>query len=237
MERRLRLVWGQSVFFYRAVPMSDKLRVVIVDDHALMREGLRHVIQAHPRFELAGEAGDGEAALELILKRRPDVAVLDIRLPSLSGLQVAERLRGVLPPVRVVFLTMYKEEELFNKAMDCGASGYLLKESSLTELVQCLQAVAAGQEYLSPAISSFMVRRLRRVAQLRAERPGLATLTASERRVLRLIAENKTSREIAAELGVSPRTVDAHRANLCAKLNLHGSHPLLRFALEHRHEI
>jgi DNA-binding NarL/FixJ family response regulator len=214
--------------------MPGRIKVLIVDDHPLFRQGLRQVVEADDRFELVAEAGDGKIALELIRKLKPDIAVVDVNLPGLSGLEVAGQLQAGRSPTAVVILTMYREEETFNRALDLGVKGYVLKENAVEDIVSSLVAVSRGEHYLSPSISSYLVHRRGRADSLNARRPGLEDLTKAECRILKLIAEKKTSREIAAELFISPRTVEAHRANICAKLDLRGSHSLLQFALENR---
>ena len=214
--------------------MSERIKVLIVDDHPLFRQGLRQVVEADSRFELVAEAGDGETALRWIQEKSPDVAVLDVDLPRLSGLEVARALQGKGLPTRVIILTMYKEEEIFNRALDFGAIGFVLKENTVEDIIKSLVAVAAGEHYLSSTISGYLVRRRGRAEDLATKKPGLNDLTKAERRILKLIAEKKTSREIAAELFISQRTVDAHRAHISAKLDLHGNHSLLQFALENR---
>jgi DNA-binding NarL/FixJ family response regulator len=217
--------------------MPGEIRVLIVDDHPLFRSGLRQVVESDPRFEFIGETGDGEAALRLIQEKKPDVAVLDVNLPGLSGLEIARRLQGKRPPVRLIMLTMHKEEDIFNRALDFGAKGFVLKENAVDEIVKAIVAVAEDEHYLSSSISGYLVRRRGRAEALAAQKPGLDDLTKAERRILKLIAEKKTSRQIGAELFISPRTVEAHRANICAKLELRGSHSLLQFALENRSSI
>ena len=218
--------------------MSGEIKVLIVDDHPLFRSGLRQVIESDSRFALIGETGDGEAALRLIQEKKPDVAVLDVNLPGLSGLEIACRLQeGKRPPVRLIMLTMHKEEEIFNRALDFGAKGFVLKENAVDEIVKAIVAAAAGEHYLSSSISGYLVRRRGRAEALAAQKPGLDDLTKAERRILKLIAEKKTSRQIGAELFISPRTVEAHRANICTKLELRGAHSLLQFALENRSAI
>jgi DNA-binding NarL/FixJ family response regulator len=214
--------------------MSAKIKVLIVDDHPLFRSGLRQIIVSDSRFELAGEAGDAEAALRLIREKKPAVAVLDVNLPGVSGLEVARRLQGKRPPVGLIMLTMYKEESILNRALDFGVKGFVLKENAVEEIIRAIAAVAAGEHYLSPSLSGHLVRRRGRAEMLAAQKPGLEDLTKAERRVLKLVAEKKTSRQIGAELFISPRTVEAHRANICSKLELRGSHSLLQFALENR---
>ena len=214
--------------------MAAQIKVLMVDDHPLFRSGLRQVIVSDPRFELVAEAGDGETALRLIQEKRPDVAILDVNLPGLSGLEVARRSQGKRPPVRLIMLTMHKEEAIFNRALDFGVRGFVLKENAVEEIVKAIVAVAAGEHYLSSTISGYLVRRRSRAEALAAEKPGLDNLTKAERRILKLVAQKKTSRQIGAELFISPRTVEAHRANICSKLELRGSHSLLQFALENR---
>ena len=191
-------------------------------------------MEADSRFELVGEAGDGRSALQLIMEKKPDIAMLDVNLPIMSGLEVARSLQEKRSSTHAVILTMYKEEETFNRAVDLGVKGFVLKENAVQDILDCLVAVAAGQHYLSPTISGYLVRRRGRAEELAVKKPGLNDLTKAERRILKLIAEKKTSREIATELFISPRTVEAHRANICAKLELRGSHSLLQFALENR---
>ena len=217
--------------------MAAAIKVLIVDDHPLFRSGLRQVVGSDSRLELIGETGDGEAALRLIQEKKPDVAVLDVNLPGLTGLEIARRLQGKRLPTRVIMLTMHKEEEIFNHALDVGVKGFVLKENAVEEILKAIAAVAGGEHYLSSTISGYLVRRRGRAEALAATKPGLDDLTKAERRILKLIAEKKTSRQIGAELFISPRTVEAHRANICAKLELRGSHSLLQFALENRSAI
>jgi DNA-binding NarL/FixJ family response regulator len=214
--------------------MAGSIKVLIVDDHPLFRQGLRQVIVADSRFELIAEAGDGIAALQLIQEKKPDVAALDVNLPGLSGLEIASKLQGKRLPTRIIILTMYKEEETFNRAMDLGVTGFVLKENAVEDILNGIAAVAKGEHYLSPSISGYLVRRRSRAESLAAKKPGLEDLTKAELRILKLIADKKTSREIAAELFISPRTVEAHRANISTKLELRGSHSLLLFAIENR---
>lgn len=214
--------------------MSTRIKVIIVDDHPLFRQGLRQVIEADSRFHLVGEAGDGESGLRLIQEKKPAIAVLDVSLPKLSGLEVTRQVKSKKLPTSIIILTMYKEEETFNQALDLGVKGFVLKENAAEDIVNSLAKVAEGEHYLSPSISSYLVRRRSRADELAARKPGLDDLTKAERRILKLVGEKKTSREIAAELFISPRTVEAHRANISAKLELRGSHSLLQFALENR---
>jgi DNA-binding NarL/FixJ family response regulator len=217
--------------------MSEWVNVVIVDDHPLFRSGLRQILENHPRFKLVGEAANGEEALQLIREKKPDIAVVDVNLPQLSGLEVAEKVIQSRSTTRIIILTMHKEEALLNRALDLGVMGFVLKDNAVENILGALDAVAKGEHYLSPSISGFLVQRRSRAESLLAKKPALEDLTKAERRILKLVAENKTSREIAKELFISPRTVEAHRANISAKLGLRGSHSLLQFALENRHAL
>ena len=185
--------------------MAARTKVLIVDDHPLFRGGLRQVIAADTRFELVGESGDGEAAWKLILEKKPDVAVLDINLPGLTGREVVRKVHEKKLRTRVIILTMHKEEKLINRALDFGVNGFVLKENAVEDILDAIVTTAAGEHYLSPSISGFLVRRRNRAETLAAHKPGLDDLTKAERRILRLISENKTSREIASELFISVR--------------------------------
>ena len=217
--------------------MTQPIRLLIADDHPLLRTGLRQVIETDPRLQVVAEASDGAMALERLLALRPEVAVLDIEMPQLTGFALLREMRARRLTTAVVFLTMYRDEEMFNEALDLGALGYVLKDSATTDIVGAILAAAAGQPYISPAISALLIRRATRATTLLQQHPSLNDLTPTERRVLKLIAENKTSKEIAAELFISYRTVENHRANICQKLNLKGSHSLLKFAFDHKSEL
>jgi DNA-binding NarL/FixJ family response regulator len=217
--------------------MNQQIRLLIADDHPLLRTGLRQVIETDPRLQVVAEASDGAIALERLLELRPEVAVLDIEMPQLTGFALLREMRARRLTTAVVFLTMYRDEEMFNEALDLGALGYVLKDSATTDIVGAILAAAAGQPYISPAISALLIRRATRTTTLLQQYPSLNDLTPTERRVLRLIGENKTSKEIAGELFISYRTVENHRANICQKLNLKGSHSLLKFAFDHKSEL
>jgi len=211
-----------------------KIRLVIVDDHPLFRQGLRQVIEADERFELVAEADHGHHALDIVRTRAPDLVVLDIGLPDINGLELAVLIQALKLPTRLVILTMFKDEASFNKALNLGIQGYVLKENAVSEIISCLVSVAKDVPYVSPSLTNFMLRRRAQVAELINHKPGLDDLTVAERRILRRIADKKTTKEIAAELSVSPRTVESHRANICTKLALKGGNSLLQFALENR---
>jgi DNA-binding NarL/FixJ family response regulator len=213
---------------------SETIKILIVDDHPVFRKGMIQIIEEDPGLEIVCQAGSAEELLEQIKTKVADVAVLDVDLPGLSGLELAERLLKRKPPVRVVLLTMHKSEKIFQAALDLGISAYILKDEAESGIVTGIKCAARGENYVTPTLSSLLMGRGRKAAQLRKESPGLDSLTTMERAVLRKISENKTSREIGAELFISHRTVETHRANICTKLNLTGSHPLLQFALENK---
>ncbi len=213
------------------------IRLLIADDHPLLRAGLRQVIATDPHLQIVAEAADGATALELLTTHQPDVAVLDIAMPQLTGFALLRELWAQRLTTAVVFLTMYHDEEMFNEALDLGALGYVLKDSATTDITSAIRAAASGQPYISPAISTYLFNRAKRATSLVQQLPGLHDLTPTERRVLKLIAENLTSKEIASELFISYRTVENHRANICQKLDLKGSHSLLKFAFDHKSEL
>jgi DNA-binding NarL/FixJ family response regulator len=216
------------------MPPPAKISVVIVDDHPLFRQGLRQAVEGDPRFRLAGEADSGPAALEMIKQLQPDVAVLDLSLPGMNGLEVATALQSKKSRTHLAVLTMFKDEPAFNKAMNLGIKGYVLKENAAVEILNCIAAVARGEAYVSPSLTDFLLRRRDRGERLGAHQPGLDDLTVAEKRLLKRVAFGRTNKEIAAELFISPRTVESHRANICQKLQLTGSNRLLQFALENR---
>ena len=165
------------------------------------------------------------------------MAVLDVNMPKMSGLQLAKAIREKNLPTLLVFLTMHNDETMFNAAMDAGVNGYVLKDNAISDITACIKAVRKGQPFITPSLSHFLLNRSRRSNAFTAGNPALKSLTKTELKVLRLIAEEKTSREIGEMLFIHPRTVDNHRTNICTKLNLHGSNALLRFALTHKSEL
>ena len=215
--------------------MNSRIRILIADDHPLIRSGLRQVLAGETDLECVAEASDGAQALLLIREKAPDIAILDLEMPGSGGLEVARDVKEKHLPTDVVILTMYREEDMFNAAMDLGVRGYVLKDSAVTEIVSCIRMVDSGKYYFSPELSNYLVARSSRVEHLLRTKPELDDLTPAERRVLALIAGNRTSKDIAEELHISPKTVDNHRANISAKLHLRGSHSVLNFAIAHKH--
>jgi DNA-binding NarL/FixJ family response regulator len=203
------------------------IRVVIVDDHAIVRAGIRALFSCEPDVEVVGEAGDGPGALAQIERTSPDVLLADLSIPALSGVEIIARARVLSPRMRVLVLSMHTAAEYVRPALRAGANGYVVKGSGLEDLVKALRLVAAGERFLDPRVAS--------VARLdepeKSSRDDLERLTSREREVLQLVAEGQTNRQIAERLGLSPKTVDAHRTNLMRKLDLHDAQALTRFAL------
>jgi DNA-binding NarL/FixJ family response regulator len=218
--------------------MSSETTIVIADDHPIFRQGLRQVIEAAPALKIIGEAEDGDGALACIESTLPTVAVLDVDMPQRDGFAVARAIIEKQLPVAVVFLTMHKDESLLNAALNLGVKGYVLKDSALADIVSAIKAVAAGENFISSALSTFLINRTRGATSSAAvQAPGVSDLSPTERRILILIGDYKTSKEIAEQLFISIRTVEHHRGNIAIKLRLRGAHALIKFALEHKPEL
>lgn len=209
---------------------APRIRVLLADDHALVREGLRYVLDADPLIEVVAEASNGRAAVDLAVELTPDVVVLDITMPEETGLKAAARIRELLPQARVLLLSMHDQGEYVREGMRIGTHGYLLKDSAGEELRAAIRAVHAGGTFFSPAV----VKRLSSADAVVENTPGaqLENLTPRERDVLSGVARGLTNKAIAAELGISRRTVEAHRESLMRKLDIHSVAGLTRFALE-----
>jgi DNA-binding NarL/FixJ family response regulator len=217
--------------------VNAELGILIADDHPIFRQGLRQAIEREPRLKVLAEAADGQQAIELIGKWNPDVAVLDINMPVRDGFAVVRSVREKSLETRPIFLTMYKDEVHLNEAISLGVKGYILKDSAVTEVVNCIKSVTTGQMYISPLLSAYLLERGRKAIPPGKGSLSIKQLTATELRILALLAEYKTSKEIAVELGVSVRTVENHRANICSKLSLHGTHALVKFAILHKADL
>jgi NarL family two-component system response regulator LiaR len=211
----------------------DKTRIVLADDHAILREGIRALLEDQPDMIVVGEAADGRRAVELARELSPDIIVMDIGMPLLNGLEATRQIKRDYPQVAVLVLTMHDNEEYVSQILAAGAAGYVLKRAASSELVTAIRAVAAGQSYLSPAVTRLLIEGYigRQLAA-----PGVVdpfdTLTAREREVLQLVAEGHTNSQIAKLLSISLKTVKAHRSNLMQKLGLHDRGELIKVAIQ-----
>jgi DNA-binding NarL/FixJ family response regulator len=213
--------------------MSETVRIIVADDHAVVRKGVRDILEEVPGFTVVAECGSGEETLTAIASEAPDVVILDVDMPGTDGLHVLRALKDEASKPEFVLMTMHGREDLLRAAFDLGAKGYVVKTGSLLDVVDAIRAVRAGQPYISSSLSASLLTQ-RTEPRPTTDSPALESLTAAERRVLRLIADFKTSKEIADELGIHYRTVENHRTAIAGKLGLTGSHALVRFAAEHR---
>ena len=205
------------------------IRILLADDHTLVRAGIRSLLESIDDVEVVAEAGEGREALDLIAKHRPDVALLDIGMPGLNGLEVAKRTPQASPRTRIIILSMHADPAYVKKALRVGAVGYLLKGASVTELPLAVQAVMRGESYLTPKISSSVVEGI--LAQDAQESDPLDDLTTRQREILQLIAEGQSTKEIAGILDISVKTVESHRLRMMDRLDIHDVPGLVRFAI------
>ena len=215
----------------------NKIKLIIADDHPILRSGVKSVLLKDPQIEIIAEAKDGEEAYNLILKNNPDVALIDVEMPKMTGLEIARRIATEKPNISIVFLTMYKDEEMFNEAMDAGAYGYVLKENAVEDVLESVKVVSEGKHYISPRISGYLVSRLNKQNGLTSQIPSINDLTKTERIILKLISLEKTTQQIADELYISYKTVENHRNNISKKLNLSGTHSLVKFAIKNKDKL
>ena len=214
--------------------MKQEIRIVIADDHPLMRQGLRQVIEIEPNLKVVGEAANGSEALAMIEELQPDAAILDVDMPHQDGFQVARLLLAKKNPAAIIFLTIHSEEQMFHAALDLGAKGYVLKDSAIDDIVTAITEVVSGRTFTSLPMTTYFTRRQNYNQVPDEQQLGLRQLTPTEYRILKLLADYKTNKDIAEELSVSPRTVETHRARICQKLNLQGSHALMKFAVQYK---
>ncbi|MEQ1946961.1 MAG: response regulator transcription factor [Bryobacteraceae bacterium] len=209
----------------------NSIRILLADDHNVMRRGLRMLLESQPGFTVVAEAADGVTACDEALAAKPDVAVLDVAMPRLSGIDTARRITEHLPDTAVIILSMHSDESYVLRALKAGAKGYLLKDSAEGDLVQAIQAVAEGRSFFSPEVSRMLVEDYVREIKARGAQDSYELLTGREREVLHMLAEGKSNKEIATLLNLSTYTVETHRRNILEKLNLHGLAELILYAV------
>jgi DNA-binding NarL/FixJ family response regulator len=202
------------------------IRILLADDHSLVRQGFRMILEAQADMEIVGQAGNGREAVELSAKLHPDLVIMDVAMPDLNGIEATRRIMETSPRARILALSMHKDSVYVREVLRAGARGYLLKDSGDADLVAAVRAVAKGEGYLSPSVSESVLSDYRRHVT-----DPLDLLSSREREVLQMIAEGKTNKEIATSLNLSVYTVEAHRGRIMEKLNLHSTSELVRFAL------
>ncbi len=208
----------------------NKIKLIIADDHHIFRKGILSIASEDENIEILGEAANGDEALKLIEEKQPDIAILDIDMPGLSGLDVARKIKERKLNTKIVILTIHKDKEYFDEALELDIKAYVLKESIANDLIDCIRQVADGEYYISASISGYLVEK-NKTAPKQNE---LDKLTHAEKEILKLIAQNKTSAQIADELFRSVRTIENHRNNICNKLSLKGPHALLLYAIQYK---
>jgi DNA-binding NarL/FixJ family response regulator len=211
--------------------MPDNIRILLVEDHTIVREGLKPLLEAR-RFEVVGEAGNGQQAVKLAKELQPDLVILDIVLPQLGGIEAARRIIKSVPNVKVIMLTIHDEPPFVYKSLEVGARGYIVKEAPFEELLSAIKAVMNGQTYLSSNFPPAMLEAYERMVKRGKKKDDFSHLTRREREVLQHIAEGYTSPQIAKMLYISRKTVENHRANIMEKLNIHDVAGLVRYAIK-----
>ena len=209
-----------------------KITVLVCDDHALFREGVKTILSSQPDIEVVGEAADGQEAVEEAIRLNPHVVLMDISMPVLKGFDAVRRIRKARPDAKILILTVYDDEDLVARCLDAGAAGYVLKDSPPLQLVYAIQTVSRGQQYMSPRVLTGVVRQY--IAQPADFKGGYELLSDREREILVLLAEGQSLKDIASRLTLSVKTVDAHKYNLMRKLDLHDRSELIRYAIRKR---
>jgi len=209
-----------------------KVRLLVADDHKIFRQGIKKLLEEEPDLQVVGESADGRETVKKATELKPDIVLMDIAMSNLNGLEATKQIKKVLPEVKVIMLTMHKNEEYVLQSFQAGASGYILKEGAVEELVSAIRSISADKSFLSPTVSKTLVDAyLRKMETGKTETP-FDLLTDREREVLQLIAEGYTNREVAKQLFISVKTVEAHRAHIMQKLNIHDIAKLVKYAIQ-----
>ena len=211
--------------------MTPPIRILLADDHRIVRQGLRRILEENSRMEVVGEANDGREAVQMALDKEPDVIIMDVAMPHLGGMEAIRQISRRLPAAKVLVLSMYSDESYVVQMLEAGAKGYLLKDSADTDLVEAVLAVSNGKSFFSPLISKILLDEYVRQLQEKGISDRYELLTEREREILQLIAEGKTSREIAELLNLSTSTVDTHRGHIMEKLDLHNPYEVVLYAV------
>jgi len=211
--------------------ISTKIRILLVDDHTILRAGLKMMLNAQPDMDVIGEAQDGRQAIQESQRLRPDIVLMDITMPDMNGIEATRQIKKVSSDIKILILTMHENDEYVFQALRAGASGYILKEAADTELISALHVVQNGNFYLSPSAQSIMVGDYLQRVNAGEEKDSYNILTEREREILKLVAEGFTNNQIAGLLVISPKTVDTHRTHIMDKLNLHSRAELVKYAM------
>jgi two-component system, NarL family, response regulator NreC len=211
----------------------DPIRVLIAEDHSIVRDGLRMLLESQPDFVVVAEAASGREAVARATETRPDVVIMDISMPDLSGLEATRLIKADLPHTQVLILTMYESDEYFFRALEVGASGYILKKAATQDLITAARAVARGEAFLYPSVAKKLIGDYVHRLQAGAEPTGYGTLSDREREILRLIADGQSNQQIADQLAITPSTVQTHRAHILEKLGLKTTADLIKYAVQH----
>ena len=210
---------------------AKEIRILLADDHNVMRAGLKLLLESHPGFKVISEASDGHQALENAIAARPDIAVLDIAMPKLSGIEAAQRINAQLPQTAIIILSMHSDEGYVLRALKSGARGYLLKDSAESDLIQAIKVVSEGKAFFSPEISKVLAEDYVREINVRGAEDSYDLLTPREKEILQLLVEGRSNKDIAGLLNLTLYTVETHRRNLQSKLNLHSYPELILYAV------
>ena len=213
---------------------DHKIRVCVVDDHAILRQGIEALISREENIEMVGEAANGHEAIGLVQEMKPDILILDIAMPKLNGIEVSKRIKKKFPKTKIIILSMYDNQEYIYELFSCGVSSYLMKETVASDLISAIRTVYKGDIYLSPSVSKKVINSFLSIGQQDSTKKAstVDNLTSKEREILQLIAEGYSSREIAGFLDSSMKTVDTHRNNLMKKLNIHRKSELIKYAIK-----